>query len=212
MIRVVVADDHPVVLAGIKSLIEADGEMRLVGEATDGIAALDLILAERPDVAVLDLSMPGINGIRLAEETGTRCPEVKILILTVHEDRAYVERLLRGGASGYLLKRSAAGDLVRAIRAVAGGATYIDPVVAGSMLKERARDGVPQPAEDLSPREEAVLKMVAQGFSNKEMAASLDLSIKSVETYRARGAGKLGLRTRADIVRHGISRGWLDGP
>ncbi|MTJ81258.1 MAG: response regulator transcription factor [Telmatospirillum sp.] len=210
MIRITVADDHPVVLAGIKALIQADPEMALVGEASDGKAALDLITSVQPDVAVIDLSMPGMNGVDLGQRAAEVCPAVKILVLTVHEDRAYVQKLLRVGARGYLLKRSAASELVRAIRVVYGGDLYVDPAVAGSLLQHFAGGPVLAEAEDLSPREEAVLKLAAQGFSNKEVAAALDLSIKSIETYKARATAKLGLRTRADIVRYGATHGWLD--
>jgi DNA-binding NarL/FixJ family response regulator len=136
---------------------------------------------------------------------------VRLLALTVHEDRAYVQPLLQAGARGYLLKRSAAEDLVRAIRAVAAGGVYLDPAVADKALPEPERRGSAAPeAEPLSQREQEVLRLTAQGFSNKEIAAQLDVSGKTVETYKARGAEKLGLRTRADIVRYAASRGWLD--
>jgi DNA-binding NarL/FixJ family response regulator len=210
MIRVTVADDHPVVLAGIKALIQADSEMALVGEASDGKAALALMKAAQPDVAVIDVSMPAMNGVELGLRAAEECPAVKILVLTVHEDRAYVQKLLRAGARGYLLKRSAASELVRAIRLVHGGDLYVDPAVAGSLLQHFAGGQAAFADEELSPREEAVLKLAAQGFSNKEVAANLDISIKSIETYKARATAKLGLRTRADIVRYGATHGWLD--
>jgi DNA-binding NarL/FixJ family response regulator len=210
MIRITVADDHPVVLAGIKALIEADPQMSVVGEASDGTAALKLIMDTQPDIAVTDLSMPSLNGVELCERVAEHCPRVKVLVLTVHEDRAYVQKLLRAGACGYVLKRSAAGELVRAIHVVFAGGLYVDPAVAGTLLKHMAGDSAAVFSEELSPREEAVLKLAAQGFSNKEMAASLDVSIKSIETYKARATAKLGLHTRAEIVRYGASQGWLD--
>lgn len=213
-IRVALADDHPVVLAGIKALLQADPTITLVGEATTGSAALRTICALAPDVAVIDISMPDLNGLELAKRVAEECPAVKLLALTVHEDRAYVQPLLQAGARGYLLKRSAAEDLVRAIRAVAEGGVYLDPAVADKALADLTRrSGVPgsgADGEDLSPREAEVLRLTAQGFSNKEIAARLDVSVKTVETYKARGAEKLGLRTRADIVRFGASQGWLD--
>ena len=215
-IRVAVADDHPVVLAGIKALLRAAPEITLVGEATTGSGALRMICEQRPDVAVIDISLPEISGIELAKRLAGDCPAVKLLALTVHEDRAYVQPLLQAGVRGYVLKRSAAEDLVRAIRAVAAGGIYLDPAVAGKALPDivrfarRSASGA-RSAEELSPREEEVLKLTARGFSNKESAAQLDVSVKTVETYRARASEKLGLVTRADIVRYGASRGWLDG-
>jgi DNA-binding NarL/FixJ family response regulator len=214
-IRVALADDHPIVLAGVKALLQGAPEITLVGEATTGQAALRMIEECRPDVAVIDISLPDLNGIELARRVAGSCPQVKLIALTVHEDRAYVQPLLQAGARGYLLKRSAAEDLIRAIRAVAGGGVYLDPAVADKALSDLSRRGEAGAAagknETLSPREEDVLRMTSQGISNKEIAARLSVSVKTVETYKARAAEKLGLRTRADIVRHGMSNGWLDG-
>ena len=210
-IRVALADDHPLVLAGIKALLQGAAEIDLVGEASSGTQALAVIRAELPDVAVLDISMPGMSGLDLARRLANDCPTVKVIMLTVHEDRAYVQPLLHAGARGYLLKRSAAEELLRAVRAVADGGVYLDPAVAGKVLGE-AQSGSAQPDKDgeLSPREADVLRYTAQGFSNKEIAGRLDVSVKTVETYKARAAEKLGIRTRADIVRYGASKGWLD--
>jgi DNA-binding NarL/FixJ family response regulator len=211
-IRVALADDHPVVLAGIKSLIRAAPEMELVGEASDGRAALQLIKSTAPDVAVVDVSMPLLAGADLARCITEQCPHVKILVLTVYEDRAYVQQLLQAGARGYLLKRSAAEELVRAIRVVVAGDLHIDPAIASTLLSSMTAGSATLAPGDLSQREEEVLKLVAQGFSNKESAAKLALSVKTVETYKARAAEKLGLRTRAEIVRYGATRRWLDKP
>ena len=209
-IRVALADDHPVVLAGIKALLQAAPEITLVGEATTGTAALRMILEASPDVAVIDISLPELNGLELTKRLAVACPDIKLLAVTVHEDRAYVQPLLQAGARGYLLKRSAAEDLVRAIRAVAAGGVYLDPAIADKALPEAAQRGTPPEAEPLSQREQEVLRLTARGFSNKEIAAQLDVSVKTVETYKQRAAEKLGLRTRADIVRYGASHGWLD--
>jgi DNA-binding NarL/FixJ family response regulator len=211
-VRVALVDDHPVVLAGIKALLQAAPEITLVGEATSGEAALRLIAEAAPDVAVIDVSLPDLNGLDLARRLAESCPGAKLLALTVHEDRAYVQPLLQAGARGYLLKRSAAEDLVRAIRAVAAGGVYLDPAVADKALPDLGRDGAgAADAEPLSQREQDVLRLTAQGFTNKEIAARLDVSVKTVETYKARGSEKLGLRTRAEIVRYGAAHGWLDG-
>lgn len=211
-VTVVLADDHPVVLAGIRSLLRADPEIALVGEASDGFAALAIIKELLPHVAVLDISMPGINGLELTRRLAEECSGVRVIAMTVHEDRAYVQPLLQSGARGYLLKRSAAEDLVRAVRAVAGGGIYLDPAIAGLAIGDRSPSGraVVAPAEaELSPRETDVLRFTAQGYSNKEIAGRLELSVKSVETYKSRAAEKLGLRSRAEIVRYGVARNWL---
>ncbi|WP_437871093.1 response regulator [Methylorubrum extorquens] len=213
-IRVVLADDHPVVLAGIRALLNADPEVELVGEATDGGEALPMIRAVAPDVAVVDVSMPGLNGLELTERVTGECPGTRVLVLTVHEDAAYVQPLMRAGARGYLLKRSAADDLLRAVRAVASGGVYLDPSIAGHALAETSgsdgRPGTGEGREPLSPREAETLRLIAQGFSNKEIARRIDVSVKSVETYKARAAEKLGLRTRAEIIRYGAAHGWFD--
>lgn len=210
-IRVALADDHPVVLAGIKALLQAAPEIDLVGEATSGTAALEMIRACVPDVAVLDLSMPGLTGLDLARRLASEYPTVRIIALTVHEDRAYVQPLLKAGARGYLLKRSAAEDLVRAVRAVAEGGMVLDPAVADKAFDQRSefvKANAPTP--DLSPRETDVLRFTALGLGNKEIAARLEVSVKTVETYKARASEKLGLHSRAAIVRYGATQGWLD--
>jgi DNA-binding NarL/FixJ family response regulator len=208
-IRVALADDHPVVLAGVKALIQAAPEMDLVGEAADGHAALQLILDLAPDVVVMDISMPGLTGLELVQRVGQERSAVKMLVLTVHEDRGYVQRVLSAGARGYLLKRSAAEELVRAIRAVHAGGLYVDPAIAGKFVQTGAADSIPGDGLALSDREEEVLKLAAQGHTNKETAARLGLSIKTVESYKARAMEKLGLKTRAEIVRYGLARDWL---
>ena len=208
-IRVALADDHPVVLAGVKALIQAAPEMELVGEAADGQAALTLILETQPDVVVMDISMPGLTGLELVQRVGTGHGEIKVLVLTVHEDRAYVQKVLGAGARGYLLKRSAAEELVRAIRAVHIGGLYVDPAIAGKFVHAESGEGALGEGLALSEREEEVLKLAAQGHTNKEAAARLGLSIKTVESYKARAMEKLGLKTRAEIVRYGLARDWL---
>jgi DNA-binding NarL/FixJ family response regulator len=212
-IRVAVADDHPVVLEGVKALLRSCPELELVGEANDGLAALSLICEARPDVAVIDISMPDMNGVELAHSLAERCPSVKVIALTVHESRAYLKPLIEAGARGYLLKRSAADQLPRAIRAVVEGGFYLDPAVAEKAVVAQgaAADGAAASIEDLSPREAAVLKLIAQGFSNKEIATKLRLSVKSVETYKTRGIEKKGIRTRAEIVRYAVQEGWFNG-
>jgi DNA-binding NarL/FixJ family response regulator len=205
------ADDHPVVLAGMKALLDGIGDITVVGEATTGPDALRMFREADPDIAVLDISLPEINGLKLAEIAATDFPKIKVLALTVHEDRAYVQPMMRTGARGYLLKRSAADELVRAIRAIASGGLYLDPAVAEMVVPPppHQANGRAQLAE-LSQRETEILQMISRGLSNKEISGRLDISIKTVETHKARALEKLGLRTRAEIVRHGVANHWLD--
>jgi len=213
-LRVFLADDHPVVLAGIKALITADEGLEVVGEAADGKTALRLATELSPDILILDISMPGLNGVKVAEMLRAACPKCKILALTVHEDRGYLRQLLELGVAGYMLKRSAAEDLVRALRAIASGGLYLDPSVAGKAVGGAAglRLGAASIGEavDLSEREIDVLRLTASGHSNKSTAQELRIGVKTVETYKARAMEKLGFRTRVELVRYAVSKGWLE--
>jgi len=208
-IRVALVDDHPVVLAGISALLRTAPEIELVGDAADGQAALRMISDAAPDIAVIDVSLPDMNGIELTARLAESSPDVRVLTLSVHEDRAYVQQLLQAGVRGYLLKRSAAEELVRAVRAIAAGGMYLDPAI----VRKAIADPIAEPAscgqDRLSPREQDVLRFIAQGFSNKEIGSKLRISTKTIETYKARAAEKLRLRTRADIVKYGATQGWL---
>jgi len=213
-IRIVLADDHPIVLDGLRNLIRAEPDFALVGEAVSGPSALKIIREQRPDVAVLDISMPELNGILLSRRLAGEMPALRLLVLTLHEDRAYLNQALEAGVRGYVLKRSAVENLVQAIRAVMVGGLYIDPAIVGRVFESKqinkrlaARKGV-SPA--LTDREADVLKMAALGFTNKEIASRLDVGVKSIETYKARGLEKLGLKTRAELVRYASGQGWLD--
>jgi DNA-binding NarL/FixJ family response regulator len=210
-IRITLADDHPLVLAGMKSLLQDVQDIAVVGEATDGRAALDVIRRTTPDIAVLDISLPVMSGLDVARAISAELPQVRLLALTVHEDRAYVQPIMQAGARGYLLKRSAADELERAVRAVAGGGVYLDPAIAEKVLpsaNEHSTAG-PLTGSELTARESEVLKLIAQGFSNKEIASQLNISTKTVETHKARALDKVGLFTRADIVRYGVALGWF---
>jgi DNA-binding NarL/FixJ family response regulator len=160
----------------------------------------------------MDLSMPLLNGAEATARVQRECPAVKVLALTVHEESLYIAQLLRAGASGYVLKRAAAAELVRAVRTVAAGGTYIDPSIAGTLIEgylDAESAGREEPRDTLSDREREVLVRIARGFSNKEIAAQLGLSVKTVETYKGRVAEKLGLRSRVEIVRFAAQQGWL---
>lgn len=210
--RITLSDDHPIMLAGLRNLIESESDFELVGEATNGSAALKLIREQKPDVAILDISMPELNGIMVARKLAEELPQVKLMVLTLHEDRAYLRQALDVGVRGYVLKRSAAENLVQAIRAVVVGGLYVDPAIVDRVFDKsiaRGRATTVGAMPQLTDREGEVLKLTALGFTNKEAARRLDLGVKSVETYRARGLEKLGLKTRADLVRYASAQGWL---
>jgi DNA-binding NarL/FixJ family response regulator len=213
-IRIVLADDHPIVLDGLRSLIRAEQDFVIVGEAASGLAALRTIREAQPDIAVLDISMPELNGIMLSRRLAAEMPALRLLVLTLHEDRAYLNQALEAGVRGYVLKRSAVENLVQAVRAVMVGGLYIDPAIVGRVFDSKraskrlaARKGV---APSLTDREADVLKFAALGFTNKEIASRLDVGVKSIETYKARGLEKLGLKTRAELVRYASGQGWFD--
>jgi len=210
-VRILMVDDHPIVLAGLKALVGADPDLAIVGEARDGRTALRLARQLVPDVVVMDISLPEMNGIELAAALRAERPECRILVLTVHEERAYLRQLVELGVGGYLLKRSAADELPRAIRAVAAGGMYLDPAIAGKVVGRLARGAGHQAGQqaELSERETDVLRLVAGGHSNKAIASRLDISVKTVETYKARAMEKLGFRSRVDVVRYAADQGWL---
>jgi DNA-binding NarL/FixJ family response regulator len=210
---VLVADDHAILREGLAMLIGGQSDMSVVAQADNGRDAVRLAREERPDVAVLDVSMPEMGGAEATEQIRKECPEVRILALTRHSDQAYVRRLLQAGAAGYVLKKGAADALINAIRVVARGGTYVEPQLAGALLQRTfgrtAAEAAGEQTAMLSAREEEVLRSIAWGRSNKEIAAELGLSIKTVESYKAVALEKLQLRNRSDIVRYAVTRGWL---
>jgi DNA-binding NarL/FixJ family response regulator len=211
-LRVYLADDHAVVRSGLKALINAQPDMEVSGEAGDGRTACDQVQELQPDVVVMDVSMPKLNGAQATVQLKQTCPKVKVLALTVHEDKGYLRLLLEAGASGYVLKRAAAEDLIHAIRTVAAGGVYLDPALAGQVVGSFVRSPAGHRAPeggDLSDREAEVVRLIAAGYSNKEIASRISLSVKTVETYKARSMEKLGLESRADLVRYALQRGWL---
>jgi DNA-binding NarL/FixJ family response regulator len=209
--RLVLADDHPIFLEGLRKLLEMDDDFNVVGQASTGISALRLVADTKPHVAILDISMPELNGISLLRQLAADHPEVRTLMLTLHEDRAYLNQAIQAGARGYVLKRSASATLVHAIRAVMVGGIYVDAAIAGRMFDSQPRRASRTPATmpRLTAREIEVLKLTAAGFTNKEIARRIDVGVKSIETFKARAVDKLGFKNRADIVRYAIAQGWL---
>ncbi len=212
VLRILLADDHVTVRHGLKLLVNAEADMKVVAEAGDGDEALQKARDLKPDVVVMDISMPGMNGLAATRALKKAQPDSVIVTLTRHGDDAYLQELLRAGASGYVLKRSAPTELLQAIRGTAAGGQYVDStltarVTAGFIGKEkRAKNSVSQ----LSEREEAVLRSIAAGYSNKEIAAQLNLSVKTVEAHKANAMRKLDLTGRIAIVKYAVLQGWLD--
>jgi two-component system response regulator NreC len=211
-LQIFLADDHMVVREGLKALINAQPDMIVIGEAADGQTAWQQARECQPDVVIMDITMPALNGVEATAQLKRACPNIKVLALSVHEDTSYLRQLLTAGAAGYILKHAAADDLIQAIRLVAAGGVYLDPALAGHVVARYVR--VPAVTSELlgtalSERETEVVRRIAQGYTNKEIATQLNLSVKTVETYRARAMDKLGLESRAALVRYALERGWL---
>jgi two-component system, NarL family, response regulator NreC len=211
-IRVLIADDHAILRSGLRMLIDAQADMAVVGEAQDGNEAIQIARTTSPDIVILDVTMPERGGLHAIHEILKTKPEARILLLTMHEEVAYLRTALAAGASGYVLKKSVDSDLLSAIRAVYKGRTYVDTELASELLQRelpQRRRSTPEVTELLSERELQVLKLVAEGFSSREIAEQIFISVKTVETYRGRFAEKLGLTSRADIVRYALETGLL---
>jgi two-component system, NarL family, response regulator NreC len=213
-IRVMIVDDHAILRAGLKMLINAQADMEVVSEAPDGEKAIQEVKEKRPDVTLLDLTMPRVGGMKALQEIARNCHETRVLVLTMHDDPAYLRSALAAGGSGYLLKRAVDEELLAAIRAVHHGGIFVDPrlasVLVGDVLaKKGTKTGPTQPINILSDRELQVLKLVARGYSSAQIAKQIAVSVKSVETYRSRFAEKLGLRTRSDVIRFAVQMGLL---
>lgn len=211
-LRIVLADDHAMFRQSIRKWIEGEPDFEVVGEAANGREALALVRDLGPDLLVMDVSMPETSGLEVMDVLKRDGVDVRVLVLTAFGDSAYMRQVLTAGATGYVLKHAAAEDLVEAIRLVASGGTYLDPTVAGRVVSgfvERKKLRGERAGDELSAREREVLCNVAEGFTNKEIAARLSISVKTVETHKANLMEKLGLRGRAAIVRYALQQGWL---
>jgi two-component system response regulator NreC len=215
-IRLLVVDDHPVVRAGLRTLLGAQSDMQVVGEAQDGTSAVAYALELEPDVVVMDIAMDNMNGLEATQKILQQLPQVKVLVLTMHENEEYLRQMLEAGATGYVLKQAVDTELAVAIRAVHRGEVFLYPSFTRVLLSDLVqnqesessttnRDGY----ERLSQREREVLRLVALGYTNRQIADRLFLSVKTVETYRARVMEKLNLRSRSALVRYALSRGLL---
>lgn len=212
-LRILLAEDHETIRDGLKLLVNSQPDMEVVGAADNGRVAVQLAQQLVPDVVVMDVSMPELNGLQATKKLKEKFPQMKILPLTRHTDDGYLQQLLLAGASGYVLKQSKSIELLRAIRAVALGQTYLDPAIAEKAVNpirnsRRATRGLP-PKANLSDREAEVLRLIAWGYVNKEVAARLRVSVKTVEVHKANAMRKMGMTSRVDIVRYALLQGWL---
>jgi two-component system response regulator NreC len=213
-IRVMIADDHAILRAGLKMLVNAQADMEVISEAPDGELAVQTARETKPDVALLDLTMPGVGGMKALREMASDCRKTRVLVLTMHDDPAYLRSALAAGAAGYLLKRAVDAELLAAIRAVHRGGIFVDPRLANILVREAlakrcTRADSTRPANLLSDRELQVLTLVARGYTSAEIAKRIFVGVKTIETYRSRFAEKLGLRTRSDVVRFAVQMGLL---
>lgn len=210
-VRVFLADDHAVLRDGLTLLLEAGNDVKVVGAAADGLQAVREVLGLKPDVVVMDVSMPKLDGIEAAHQICRSCPQTRVIILSVHSTSEHIYRALRAGARGYLLKESAGEEVMEAVRAVYAGRLYFSPTISEIMVANYIHQyevaSGKSPLERLSPREYEILKLLAEGMSNQEIAEDLNLSVKSVETYRSRMMQKLGIHDLASLVKFAIEHG-----
>ena len=208
-IRILLADDHAVVRQGFKMILSAQPDMEIVGEAGNGRQAVELAEQLRPDVVVMDVAMPELNGIEATRRLGESAPHTRVVALSMHKDSVYVRVILRAGARGYLLKDSGAADLVSAVRSVASGESYLSPAVSSAVLEDYRRH-VTNPIDLLTSREREVLQMLAEGKTNKEIAGILNLSVYTVDAHRGRIMEKLNLHSINELVRFAVRNGLID--
>jgi DNA-binding NarL/FixJ family response regulator len=207
--RIVIADDHGIVRSGLRMLLERQENLEVVGEASDGIEARDLVISERPDIAILDVKMPNLSGLQATKEIREAAPEVAVLILSMHDDERYLFEALKAGASGYVLKSQADQDLLEAIEAVDRGEPFLTPDAQRALIKDVLERGE-EPGDELTPREQEVVTLAAEAHTNREIAEILGLSEKTVENHRANAMRKLGMRDRVELVRYAIRRGLIE--
>lgn len=213
MTTIVLADDHQVVRQGLRALLEEEPDLRLLGEAGDGLETIQLVERLCPDVLVLDLMMPGLNGLEVTRQVGKRAPQTRVIILSMHADEAYVLEALRNGACGYVLKDASVAELVQAVREVAAGRRYLSSPLSERAIEayvETAQGSVLDRYETLTDREREVLHLVAEGHTNVEIATRLSISPRTAETHRANMMRKLGLHTRTDVIRYALQRGIIE--
>ena len=209
-VSLLIADDHGIVRGGLRALLDRQPDLEVVAEAADGAEALEQALALRPDLCILDVAMPKLTGLQVARELKSQAPGMQVLMLSMHDDERYLFEALRAGASGYVLKREADHDLLDAIRAVMRGEPFLTNSAQRSLVREWMADSSSGPSEPLTPREQEVLKLIAEAHTNREIGEILHLSEKTVESHRGNLLRKLGMRDRVELVRYAIRRGLIE--
>jgi DNA-binding NarL/FixJ family response regulator len=210
-VRVLIADDHGIVRSGLRLLLERQDDIEVIGEAADGAEARDIAVRDRPDLAILDVRMPKLTGLQVTREIKRQAPEVSVLILSMHDDERYLFEALKAGASGYVLKTQADTDLLEAIRAVQRGEPFLTPAAQQALIKDVLERGHGTEGEEgLTPREEEIVKLVAEAHTTRQIAEILHLSEKTVENHRGNAMRKLGMRDRVELVRYAIRRGLIE--
>ena len=208
--RILVADDHGIVRSGIKLLLERQADLQVVAEASDGVEAVEQALASHPDLCILDVGMPRKTGLQAAREIRSFLSETRVLMLSMHDDEHYLFEALKAGAAGYVLKREADQDLVGAVRAVGRGEAFLTNAAERSIIRDWMSGSATGPTIPLTPREEEVVKLIAEAHTNSQIAQVLHLAEKTVESHRANVLRKLGMRDRVELVRYAIRRGLVE--
>jgi len=208
-IRILLADDHTLVRSGIRSLLEDEPGLSVIGEAEDGRKAVGMACQLKPDVVIMDIAMPLLNGLEATRQIKMQCPEVKVLILSMHDNEEYIRQVLEAGAMGYILKDAAARELISAVQSVYRGEAVLSPAVTRLVIEDYLRWGGTRPQEEadsLSPREREVLQLIAEGYTNKQIAEILSISIKTVQAHRNSLMGKLDLHDRGELIKYAIQK------
>jgi DNA-binding NarL/FixJ family response regulator len=209
-VKVALIDDHPIVRQGLRNLLQTEPSFQVVAEADDGIAGLELVQRVRPDVLIVDLMMPGLNGLDLIKQVLKRLPQLRIVVLSMQSADSYVVEALQSGAAGYVLKETGPGEIIQAIKAVVAGDRYLSPKLAGRVLdSSTGRKKIVDPYDNLTPREREILHLIIEGHTNVQIAARLVLSPRTVELHRSRIMKKLDLHNQTDIFRYALERGIL---
>ena len=212
MTRVLIADDHAIVRAGLRALLAEEAVFDLVGEAAGGVEAIELVEKNNPEVLILDLSMPDLDGISVTRKIKSQFPALKILILTLHEDEALLKEAIKAGAAGYILKRAAEAELISAIRTILRGDLYVDPSMVRVLLEESHSPQVnhKDPTESLTQRETEILRLIVEGYTNRQIGQELNISVRTVEGHRANISDKLDIHSRVELVRYARKNGLIE--
>ncbi len=213
MVNIVLADDHHLVRQGLRALLEANSDFAIVGEASNGLDAVDLVTRTRPDVLIVDLMMPGLNGLEVTRKIHQQIPDVRVIILSMHADESYVLQALTNGARAYILKESTSSDLTQAIHAVLSGGRYLSAPLSDRVIETYLQQGqsaaITDPYNELTAREREILQLVAEGHTNTKIAELLSISSRTVEVHRTNMMRKLNLHSKADVIRYALRRGIL---